>query len=66
MRNDDRTMALRSGAFARLVSEMRTAQKEYFRTRSRSALDACKQLEKQVDAALKEQDIPMNAQGKLF
>jgi hypothetical protein len=39
---------------ANLVAEMRTAQKEYFRTRSSGALDKSKSLEKQVDAAVKE------------
>jgi hypothetical protein len=38
-------------AFARLVNEMRQAQKEYFRTRSPAALERSKQLEKRVDEA---------------
>lgn len=37
---------------AELVQEMRNAQREYFRTRSGSALDRSKKLEKQVDEAL--------------
>jgi hypothetical protein len=40
--------------FAKLVAEMRSAQKEYFRTRSTSSLETSKRLEKQVDQALKE------------
>ena len=35
-----------------LVVEMRSSQKEYFRTRSQQALAASKRLEKLVDAAL--------------
>lgn len=40
--------------FYKLVADMRHAQKEYFRTRSTSALEASKRLEKAVDEALKE------------
>ena len=40
--------------FAALVQEMRNAQREYFRTRSPTALEAAKRLEKRVDQALKE------------
>lgn len=39
---------------AELVAEMRTAQKEYFRTRSSSALERSKDLERKVDAACTE------------
>ena len=38
--------------FRKLVSEMRHAQKEYFRTRSGDALDKSKRLERQVDKEL--------------
>lgn len=38
--------------FTELVREMRQAQKDYFRTRSREALEKSKQLEKAVDAVL--------------
>ena len=38
--------------FAELVEEMRHAQKEYFRTRTKSNLDTCKRIEKRVDLAL--------------
>lgn len=41
-------------AFRQLVAEMRHAQKEYFRTRSSSALEQSKRLERQVDEALRE------------
>ena len=45
--------------FAKLVLEMRTAQKEYFRTRDRGAtLQKCKALEKLVDEHLKQMDTP--------
>lgn len=36
----------------KLVAEMRHSQKEYFRTRSHTALEASKRLEKLVDRAL--------------
>ena len=39
---------------AKLVADMRNAQKEYFRIRSGPALEKSKQLEKRVDAAVKE------------
>jgi hypothetical protein len=38
--------------FLELVSRMRTAQKEYFSTRSRSALIQSKELERKVDLRL--------------
>ena len=47
--------------FIRLVSDMRSAQKEYFRTRDRVALQNSKMLEKSVDAmlaTLKQGNIP--------
>lgn len=39
--------------FYALVERMRNAQKEYFRTRDKSALSASKQLEREVDEAIK-------------
>ena len=50
--------------FATLVNDMRNAQKEYFRTRSDSALKEAKSLEARVDKAV--QDILDDRQGKLF
>ena len=38
----------------RIVQEMRNAQREYFRTRMETALDAAKVAERRVDHALKE------------
>lgn len=38
--------------FRALVAEMRSAQKEYFRTRSAAALSRSKKLERDVDQAL--------------
>lgn len=38
--------------FEQLVCEMRSAQKEYFRTRSKDVLQKSKQLEKRVDEYL--------------
>lgn len=41
--------------FRELVKDMRKWQKEYFKTRSKTALSESKRLEKQVDEALSEQ-----------
>jgi pyrroloquinoline quinone (PQQ) biosynthesis protein C len=49
--------------FKLLVADMRHAQKEYFRTRSSSALDHAKRAEKAVDDALAKLD---DKQSKLF
>lgn len=49
--------------FVRLVAAMRTAQREYFRTRSTGALDRSKGLEKRVDKAIKE---ALDGQPRLF
>lgn len=49
--------------FRELVAEMRSAQKAYFKTRSRDALERSKQLERSVDMALSK-DIP--SQGTLW
>lgn len=40
--------------FKALVAEMRHAQREYFRTRTSTALEDSKRLERQVDEALKD------------
>ncbi len=40
--------------FLQLVTEMRTAQKEYFKTRTQTALTNSKRLEKLVDNAILE------------
>ena len=48
---------------ARVVQEMRHAQKEYFRTRSQSALEQSKRLEKKVDRCC---EIVMQEQQNLF
>lgn len=39
---------------AALVSDMRQAQKEYFRTRDSSVLDSCRLLERKVDRVCEE------------
>lgn len=49
--------------FEKLVYEMRSAQKEYFRTRSKEVLQQSKQLGKRVDEYLKEKE---NNQLTLF
>ena len=41
--------------FMALVKEMRQAQKSYFQTRNRDWLDKSKELERQVDKAIREQ-----------
>jgi hypothetical protein len=38
--------------FIELVEQMRTAQKNYFRTRSKTILEQSKALERQVDAVI--------------
>lgn len=50
-------------AFVSLVSQMRTAQAEYFRNKSPQWLGKAKELEGRVDRQLKEFS---NGQGKLF
>lgn len=47
-------MAVDADKFRDLVAEMRNAQREYFRTRSSSALERAKSLEKRVDDELLE------------
>ena len=49
--------------FIILVEEMRSAQKEYFRTRSATSLNRSKQLEREVDTKIKELS---NKQTNLF
>ena len=49
--------------FVAKVSEMRNAQKSYFRTRSAAFLDKSKRLEKEVDKAVADFYDP---QGNLF
>ncbi len=46
-----------------LVREMRSAQREYFQTRSGDALSRAKQLEREVDRQLKE---AADKQAKMF
>jgi len=50
--------------YAKLVNEMRTAQKDFFRTRSGTALEQSKRLERQVDEATR--NIFDSRQGRLF
>lgn len=49
--------------FVELVREMRAAQKEYFKTRSKDVLSRSKELERKVDAELQSIN---NTQQKLF
>lgn len=49
--------------FIELVREMRNAQKEYFRTRSKDWLNRSKELEREVDAQLQSIN---NTQQTLF
>ena len=51
--------------FIDLVCRMRTAQKQYFRTRSYADLDESKKLEREVDQALRDFSNPQN-QLQLF
>ena len=49
--------------FIELVREMRAAQKEYFKTRSKEVLNRSKELERKVDTELQSIN---NTQQKLF
>ena len=49
--------------FRTLIAALRHAQKEYFRTRSSTALDKSKALERRVDKALQEFS---NTQKEMF
>jgi hypothetical protein len=40
------------GEFIQLVERMRNAQREYFRTKSPTALESSKRLEREVDQAI--------------
>jgi hypothetical protein len=56
-------------AFHKLVSAMRTSQKEFWRTRNKYALKQSIELEKQVDETIMEasaSDVPDNENGKFF
>ena len=48
------------------VAEMRSAQKEYFRTRSPQALSESKRLEREIDAEIKRVNDMMNNASRLF
>ena len=48
------------------VAEMRSAQKEYFRTRSPKALSESKRLEREIDAEIKRVNDKMINGGVLF
>ena len=52
--------------FFDLVARMRMAQKEYFRTRSSSALAVSKKLERSVDAEIERVKDVMNNPKRLF
>lgn len=51
--------------FVDKVRTMRDAQKEYFKTRSRSVLEKCKQLEREVDAELARLQMKQTNAGEL-
>lgn len=56
-------------AFHKLVSAMRTSQKEFWRTRNKYALKQSIELEKRVDETIMEasaSDVPDNENGKFF
>lgn len=54
------------GEFIDLVAEMRHAQKEYFRSKSKPALAKSKRLEKRVDRRLLELKGVVSRQAGLF
>ncbi len=45
-----------TGEFAELVQKMRTAQKKYFKTKLKSALEESRMLENEVDKILEERE----------
>ena len=49
---------MKENEFYDLVLQMRNAQKENFRTRSKSVLECSKELERKVDAAIAEHEQP--------
>lgn len=51
--------------FVDKVRTMRDAQKEYFKTRSRSVLEKCKQLEREVDDELARLQMKQTKAGEL-
>lgn len=46
--------------FEKLVRDMRAAQKKYFKTRDRGALEESKQLEREVDRYLEQRQTGMD------
>lgn len=52
--------------FFHKVSQMRAAQREYFKTRSSAALASSKLLERQIDEEIKRAKAVMTAKAKLF
>lgn len=46
-------------SFRELVKEMRSAQREYFRTRSAEVLDKSKKLERKVDELLSDNNVQL-------
>ena len=53
--------------FFNKVTQMRSMQKEYFRTRSKTALQESKRLEREIDAEIKRvNEIMNNGSGLLF
>lgn len=57
-------MATELTDFERLVKDMRTAQKAYFRSRASSALEAAKRLEKEVDRHIAEREAEIDGEKK--
>lgn len=56
-----------TGEFAELVQKMRTAQKKYFKTKLKSALEESRMLENEVDKILEKREKQMQAkQPTLF
>ena len=52
--------------FFNKVTQMRSMQKEYFRTRSKTALQESKRLEREIDAEIKRVNDKMINGGVLF
>ena len=50
-------MVMNAREFFDKVAEMRNAQKEYFKSRDKAALDEAKRLEKEIDAEIRRVEI---------
>lgn len=55
---------MNSREFFSKVALMRQLQKEYFKTRSKSVLDECKTVEREIDTEIKRVNVIIGSQSK--